>query len=71
MKGEILYPASYTAGFVFERFVSKEKSRVVIWQLIMYKANGADYRFYGQADPAVRDKWELRAGAQLTPVPKD
>ena len=25
---------------------------------------------YGQSDPSVRDKWELRAGAQLTPVPK-
>ena len=26
--------------------------------------------FMARLDPAVRDKWELRAGAQLRPVPK-
>jgi hypothetical protein len=25
---------------------------------------------YGQADPSIKDKWELRAGVQLRPVPK-
>jgi hypothetical protein len=30
----------------------------------------SEYRFFGQADPTVQDKWELRVGGQLRPVPK-
>lgn len=67
--GEISYPGSYTAGFVFEKFVKAKEAGWLIG--IDYVQNKwSDYRIYGQADPAVRDKWEIRAGVQLTPVPK-
>jgi hypothetical protein len=67
--GKITYPGSYTAGFVFEKFV---KANAAGWLIgVDYVQNKwSDYRIYGQSDPAVRDKWEIRAGAQLTPVPK-
>jgi hypothetical protein len=32
--------------------------------------NWSDYRFLWATDPNVQDKWELRAGVQLKPVPK-
>ncbi|HKO80432.1 MAG TPA: hypothetical protein VJU78_08560, partial [Chitinophagaceae bacterium] len=67
--GEITYPGSYTAGFVFEKFAKAKEAGWLIG--IDYVQNKwSDYRIYGQVDPAVRDKWEIRAGAQLTPVPK-
>jgi len=70
IKGEIIYPGSYTAGFVLEKFVSAKQAGWLIG--IDYVQNKwSDYRAYGQADPSVRDKWELRAGAQLRPVPKE
>ena len=69
IKGEITYPGSYTAGFVIEKFVTAKQAGWLIG--IDYVQNKwSDYRFYGQVDPAVRDKWELRAGAQLRPIPK-
>ncbi len=69
IKGEIIYPASYTAGFIIERPVSTKKSG---WLFGIDYSVGkwSDYRSFGQADPAVRDKWELRAGVQLKPVPR-
>lgn len=69
MHGEITYPGSYTVGFVFEKFVKAKEAGWLIG--VDYVQNKwSDYRIYGQADPAVRDRWEIRAGAQLTPVPK-
>jgi hypothetical protein len=69
IKGKIIYPGSYTAGFVIEKFVTAKQAGWLIG--IDYVQNKwSDYRVYGQVDPAVRDKWELRAGAQLRPVPK-
>jgi hypothetical protein len=67
--GDITYPGSYTAGFVLEKFVTPKSAGWLIG--IDYVQNKwSDYLVYGQSDPAVRDKWELRAGVQLTPVPK-
>ncbi|MGZ8509182.1 MAG: hypothetical protein ACXWV6_06045 [Chitinophagaceae bacterium] len=69
LKGDIVYPGSYTAGFVLERFVTAKKAGWLIG-IDYIQSKWSSYRTYGQADPSVRDKWELRAGAQLTPVPK-
>jgi hypothetical protein len=70
IKGEIVYPTSYTAGFVLEKFVTAKEAGWLIG-VDYVQSKWSDYRIYGQADPAVRDKWELRAGAQLRPVPKE
>ena len=69
IKGTIIYPSSYTAGFVLERFVSVKKAG---WLIGIDYANTkwSDYRTYDLKDPSVRDKWELRIGTQLRPVPK-
>lgn len=69
IKGTILYPSSYTAGFVLEKIFGAKSAG---WLLgIDYVQNNWDeYRFYGQPDSTVRNKWELRLGAQLRPAPK-
>jgi hypothetical protein len=69
IKGTITYPGSYTAGFVIEKLVGPKQAG---WLLgIDYIQNKwSDYRFYGQPDNNVQDKWELRVGTQLRPVPK-
>jgi hypothetical protein len=70
VKGKIIYPTSYTAGFVLQRFLTPEKGG---WLVGVDYSEGkwSDYRFYGQADTSVRDKWELRIGGEITPRPKN
>ncbi len=69
IKGTIIYPSSYTAGFVLEKFVTTQEAGWLIG-VDYSQSKWSDYRSYGQADPTIRDKWELRAGVQLRPVPK-
>lgn len=68
VKGTIVYPASFTAGFVIEKFTEPKKAGWLFGVDFMTQ-KWDQYRFYGLVD-SVRNKWELRAGAQLRPVPK-
>lgn len=70
IKGKIVYPSSYTAGFVIEKVVSAQRAGWLIG-VDFTQGNWGEYRFYGQPDPTVRNKWEIKAGAQLKPVPKN
>lgn len=72
VKGKINLPASFTIGFVAQKPVIIERDRKTAgWMLGMdfSMQNWGRYRFYGQAD-SVKNKWELRVGGQLNPVPK-
>lgn len=72
IKGKIIYPSSYTAGFVLEKVVNVTDKKAGWLVGIDFAQNKwSEYRVYGQVDPTVKDKWELRAGGQLQPVPKD
>ena len=65
IKGKIIYPGNYTAGIVVGQELTQKQAGWLIG--VDYVQNKwDDYRFYGQVDPAVRDKWELRAGARPT-----
>jgi hypothetical protein len=68
IKGKIAYPASYTIGFVYEKLAQPKQAG---WSIgIDYiQQNWSSYRFYGQTD-LVQNKWEVRVGGQLQPVPK-
>lgn len=69
IKGTIVYPSSYTAGFIIERYVTPKSAGWLVG--IDYVQNKwSDYRIYGQVDPTVRTKKEWRFGAQLVPIPK-
>ena len=69
IKGKIVYPSSYTAGFVIEKFMTSKEAGW-LFGVDYSQTKWSDYRIYGQADPSIRNKWELKAGAQLKPVPK-
>lgn len=71
VKGKITYPSNYTAGFVLEKEVNLSENKGGWLVGVDFSQNKwSEYRFFGQADPTVQDKWELRVGGQLRPVPK-
>lgn len=69
VKGEVILPSSYTGGLVLERVMTPQKAGW-LFGIDYSQSKWSEYRLYGEADPAVVDKWELRAGAQLRPVAK-
>lgn len=69
VKGKIIWPSSYTAGFTIERTAGQRQSGWLIG-IDFSQMGWKDYRFYGQKDTSVRNRWEIRVGGQLRPVPK-
>jgi len=67
--GQIQLPASYTAGFTLQKFAVPNKEGGWLFGIDYMSQPWSEYRFYGKAD-SLRNKWELRMGAQLTPVPQ-
>ena len=63
--GEVVYPASYTAGLLFDRAPS-ERTRGWSLGVDYYTGKWNDYRFFGTQD-LVQNNWELRVGGQVTP----
>lgn len=66
IKGEIIYPTSYTAGFMLEHM----NDNLSGWSFgADYVQNKwSEYRFFGHTD-SVQDNWELRVGGQIRPKP--
>jgi hypothetical protein len=60
--GEVIYPASYTAGFVYERQKPKGGGWLVGVDLVQTK--WSNFRFMGAQD-AVKDNWQVRVGGQF------
>lgn len=65
VKGEIIYPASYTAGFYYEKGPLAKKRGWSIG-LDYTTSQWQDYRFFGASD-LVQNSWEMRLGGQLSP----
>lgn len=68
VKGQIVYPSSYKAGFVFQKN-DKETGRGLSIGADYTTNKWSQYRFFGQTD-AVKDNWMFNVGAQLTPRPR-
>jgi hypothetical protein len=66
VKGTIIYPSSYTAGFVLEHRTEKGAGWLVGTDLTQGKWN--NYRYYGATD-LVHDNWQLHVGGQYRPEP--
>ena len=72
VKGKINLPVSFTIGFVLQKPIILEKDKKKAgWMIGMdfSMQNWSKYRFYGQVD-SVKNKWEVRVGGQINPVPK-
>lgn len=64
--GEVVYPASYTAGFMFDQ-AAGDKTRGWSLGADYVASQWSKYRFFGAPD-LVRNSWEVRVGGQLNPV---
>ncbi|MEO7393300.1 MAG: hypothetical protein ABIU11_00080 [Chitinophagaceae bacterium] len=69
IKGIINLPSSFTVGFVAQKFPVPGKEGGWLLGIDFTQQNWSQYRFYGQVD-SVRNKWELKVGAQINPAPK-
>jgi hypothetical protein len=69
VKGTINLPSSLTVGFMLQKFAVQNKEGGFMLGMDFATQKWSDYRFYGQAD-SLRNKWELRTGVQLNPVPR-
>lgn len=69
VKGKLVYPSSFTAGFIVEQLPDVKKTG---WLFGMdFLTNNWDkYRFNGQTD-AVKNNWQVRLGGELRPRLKD
>ncbi len=72
VKGTIVMPASYDAGFVFHKTVSSTRGIFEMWSVgAEYSSTlWKNYRFYGQTDPAITNSWAMKLGAQFSPNPQ-
>ena len=68
IKGKIDMPSSITAGFILQKYADLKKGGW-LFGLDFTQQKWDKYRFYGLKD-SVRNKWEIKAGAQINPAPK-
>jgi len=71
VKGKIIYPSSFTVGFVLHRNLNmEEKAADWLVGVDFVRNNWDQYRVYGSADPTVKSNWQIRVGGQLRPLPR-
>ncbi|TAL40392.1 MAG: hypothetical protein EPN92_14935 [Chitinophagaceae bacterium] len=68
VKGVIVYPGSFGAGFIVERQADDKKGGWLLG-VDFIQSNWDNYRFYGEVDP-VKNNWQLKIGGQLKPALK-
>ncbi len=64
--GTVVYPGQYTAGFVYEKPVTKDNAGF-LFGVDYTTTKWSAYRFYEQSD-LVQDSWEIRSGFQFKPI---
>ncbi|MCG2617953.1 hypothetical protein LZZ85_26865 [Terrimonas sp. NA20] len=70
IKGDIIYPSSFTVGFALRRnFDFEQKKGDWLVGVDLVRSNWDEYRVYGAADPTVKSNWQVRVGGQLRPFP--
>lgn len=65
-KGEVVYPASYTAGFIIDH--TEEKGNGWLLGVDYSTTQWDNYLFFGEKDD-VKTNWKLRVGGQIRPTP--
>jgi hypothetical protein len=70
IKGKIVWPSTFTAGFILERTAAQRQAGW-LFGIDFNQQTWEDFRFYGQKDNSIVNRWEIRVGGQLRPVPKN
>ncbi|RYY53980.1 MAG: hypothetical protein EOO09_16065 [Chitinophagaceae bacterium] len=68
-KGDITWPSQITGGLMLEKRFNGLKEASWKIGVDVGQANWSQYRSYGLADPNVTDKWEVKVGGEITPIP--
>lgn len=68
VKGTIVYPSQYTAGFVLRRDAIKKVSWLLGVDIV--RQNWNDFSFYDEKDPSLQSRTEIRIGGQIRPIPR-
>jgi hypothetical protein len=70
VKGKVVYPASYAAGFTLEKRADLVNRKYANWSVgLEYTATSWNqYRFFGATD-LVQNNWQLKLGGQVRPEP--
>jgi hypothetical protein len=70
IKGTIVMPATYDAGFMIMRTLTNSRGNFQLWSagLEFTTTQWTKYRYYGQPD-ALNNSWALKMGAQISPNP--
>ncbi|MES1197986.1 MAG: hypothetical protein ABUL41_01790 [Chitinophagaceae bacterium] len=66
IKGKLIYPSSYTIGFVIQKMPQAKEAGWLIGVDFMQQ-NWDKYRFFGETD-LVQNSWKLRIGTELRPI---
>jgi hypothetical protein len=68
VKGDVVYPSNYTAGFVYNGYRNDGAGRGFLFGVDFTQGKWSEYRFFGQKD-SVQDSWKVQAGGQINPKP--
>ncbi len=68
VKGEVTYPSQFTAGFVLERKAVEKMGWLIGVDVV--RQNWDEFVFFGEKDPTLRSRTELRVGGQIRPIAK-
>ena len=71
IKGTVVLPATYEAGFVLHKTLNNTSGLFELWSLgVEYSTTQwKNYRFYGQPD-ALNNSWMVKIGGQISPNPQ-
>jgi hypothetical protein len=68
VKGVVTYPSQFTAGFMLEQRSIKKVSWSVGVDVV--RQNWDEFIFFGEKDPTLRSRTEIRVGGQIRPIPR-
>jgi hypothetical protein len=69
IKGVMDLPSLFSFGFMIQKLAIPNKEGGWLFGMDYLTEKWSDYRFFGQTDQ-VRNRWEVRLGAALYPIPK-
>lgn len=70
IKGKIIYPQNLTVGFALHHISTNFSKASWLFGVDIIQQRWDDYRFYGEKDPTLRNKKEIRIGGQIRPAAK-
>lgn len=68
-KGKVRLPSGFTAGIMLQKLTVVNKEGGWLLGIDFAQQNWSQYQFYDRPD-SVQNRWELKVGAQINPVPR-